>query len=275
MQMTKLQTPSRHRSPAWCAVLAASALVAAGNPTARADESLTSEQLAAQATDPTASLMSFQLYNWYTPSFRDTDGSSNQVVFRSAIPFQFAGRPNIFRLTAPYVTSSPTGADGFADLTVFDLMTFDRDWGRFGIGVSGTLPTGAEGLTLDKWTAGPAFGFVNSSVKRVNWGLFAQTFFSYAGDDDAADVGLINIQPVLSYQLGKGRSLSVGNSAFVYDTENSRWSSLMLGVNYGFVVGWKGQKWRPNFEVDYDFKDDRGNQEWVLRAGVALLVPKI
>ena len=47
----------------------------------------------------------------------------------------------------------------------------------------------------------------------------------------------------------------------------------MLGVNYRFIVGWKGQKWRPNFEVDYDFKDDRGNQEWVLRAGVALLVP--
>ncbi|MBK6350166.1 MAG: hypothetical protein IPF50_10295 [Proteobacteria bacterium] len=59
-------------------------------------------------------------------------------------------------------------------------------------------------MTLDKWTAGPALGFVNSSVKKVNWGLFAQTFFSYAGDDDAPDVGIINLQPVLSYQLGKG-----------------------------------------------------------------------
>ena len=77
----------------------------------------------------------------------------------------------------------------------------------------------------------------------------------------------------MSYQLGKGRSLSVGNSALVYDTERSRWSSLLVSVNYGFVVGWAGQKWRPNFEVGYDFKDDPGNQEWVLRAGVALLVP--
>jgi hypothetical protein len=48
----------------------------------------------------------------------------------------------------------------------------------------------------------------------------------------------------------------------------------MLGVNYGFIVGWKGRKWRPNFEVNYDFDDERGNQEWVVRAGVALLVPK-
>jgi len=255
------------------ALLAAAACLSAG-PVASAQDSVSSEALAAQATDPTAALMSFQLYDWYTPSFHDADGTANQIVFRSAIPFQLGNSQHIFRLTAPYVTSSPGGADGFGDVTVFDLVTFDRAWGRFGVGISGTLPTGANGLTLDKWTAGPAVGFVNSSVKKVNWGLFAQTFFSYAGDSHAPDVGLINLQPVLSYQLGRGRSLSVGNSAFVYDTEHSRWSSLMLGVNYGFVVGWAGHKWRPNFEVDYDFKDDRGNQEWVLRAGVALLVPK-
>jgi hypothetical protein len=254
-------------------LLAAAACLCVG-PDALAQQPVSSETLAAQATDPTAALMSFQLYDWYTPSFHDADGTANQLVFRSAIPFQLGNSQHIFRLTAPYVTSSRTGADGFGDLTVFDLVTFDRAWGRFGIGISGTLPTGESGLSLEKWTAGPAAGFVNSSLKKVNWGLFAQTFFSYAGDSHAPDVGLINIQPVLSYQLGRGRSLSVGNSAFVYDTEHSRWSSLMLGVNYGFVVGWAGHKWRPNFEVDYDFKDDRGNQEWVLRAGVALLVPK-
>ena len=241
----------------------------------RAQEAISSDELAAQATDPTAALMSFQLYDWYTPSIHDADGSANQVVFRSAIPFELGRTRHIFRLTAPYVTSAPGGADGFADLTVFDLVTFDRSWGRFGIGISGTLPTGENGLSLEKWTAGPAVGFVNSSVKKVNWGLFAQTFFSYAGDSHAPAVGLINVQPVLSYQLGRGRSLSIGNSAFVYDTEHSRWSSLMLGVNYGFVIGWAGHKWRPNFEVDYDFNDDRGNQEWILRAGVALLLPRI
>ena len=271
--MTEPRSLATLRLSSWGAALIAAVVIAGGGHAARAQERLSSEAPAAQATDPTASLMSFQLYNWYTASLHGTDGTANQVVFRSAIPFELGSTRHIFRLTAPYVTSSPSGADGFADFTVFDLMTFDRNWGRFGIGVSGTLPTGADGLTLDKWTAGPALGFVNSSVKKVNWGLFAQTFFSYAGDDDAPDVGIINLQPVLSYQLGKGRSFSVGNSALVYDTERSRWSSLLVSVNYGFVVGWAGQKWRPNFEVGYDFKDDPGNQEWVLRAGVALLVP--
>ena len=82
------------------------------------------------------------------------------------------------------------------------------------------------------------------------------------------------VQPIFSYQLGGGRSVSLGNSALVYDTERSRWTSVMLGANYGQVVTWGGHKWRPNVEVDYDFRNISGNQEWVLRAGIALLLPR-
>ncbi len=59
------------------------------------------EALAAQATDPTAALMSFQLNDWYTPSFHGIGSSANQVVFRTALPFELAGTRHIFRLTAP------------------------------------------------------------------------------------------------------------------------------------------------------------------------------
>ena len=83
----------------------------------------------------------------------------------------------------------------------------------------------------------------------------------------------INLQPIFSYQLGDGRSLSLGNSALVYDTEKSRWASLNLGVNYGQVVTFAGHKWRPNIEADYDFKDDYGNPKWTFRASIVLLLP--
>lgn len=231
------------------------------------------ENLAAQATDPTAALMSFQLYDWYTPTYRDVDGSTNQIVFRAAIPFSIFGTQHIFRVTQPYLTSSVLGPTGFADTTVFDLMTFNQPWGRWGVGISGTLPTGGNGLSSEKWTAGPAAGFVDSSAKAFNWGLFAQTFFSFAGKDSASSVGVINLQPIFSYQLGQGRSLSLGNSALIYDTTRSRWSSLMLGVNYGQVMDFAGQKWRPNVELDYDFRNLTGVPTWIVRAGVALLLP--
>ncbi len=231
------------------------------------------DELAAKATDPTASLMSFQLNDWYTANFHGVDDSANQVVFRAAIPFALGSTNHIFRVTQPYFTSSPSGATGFSDTTIFDLVVFNQPWGRWGIGLSGTLPTGQDGLTTDKWTLGPAVGFVNSSDQQINWGLFAQTFFSIAGEGGAPDVGLINLQPIFSYQLGGGRSLSLGNSAFVYDTERTRWASLNLGVNYGQVVTFAGHKWRPNVEADYDFRDVVGNPKWTIRAGIVLLLP--
>ncbi len=260
----------KHRATG-AALVAAWLALAPSSIAAQQSESV--DELAAQATDPTASLMSFQFYDWYTADSHGSNDSANQLVFRAAIPFTLGDTNQIFRVTQPYVTSTPSGATGFADTTIFDLVVFGADWGRWGVGISGTLPTGQDGLTTDKWTAGPALGFVNSSSKQYNWGLFAQTFFSFAGKDSAQSVGLINLQPIYSYQLGEGRSLSLGNSALVYDTHNSRWASLLVGVNYGQVVSFWGQKWRPNFEVDYDFKDDFGNQRWVVRAGIALLLP--
>ena len=234
-----------------------------------------SDDLSVQATDPTASLMSFQFYDWVTPSYHGTDDSSNQLVFRAAMPFEMFGLPNIFRITLPYVTSSPVGLSGLGDTQVFNLTVFGAPWGRWGAGISGSVPTGHDGLSSEKWSVGPALGFVNSSNKGINFGLFAQTFFSFAGDDSAPDVGVVNLQPIFSYQLGGGRSLSLGNSAFVYDTTKSRWASLMLGVNYGQVVSLWGQKWRPNVELDYDFQDRTGTPKVTLRAGFALLLPSL
>ena len=137
-----------------------------------------SEDLSAQATDPTASLMSFQFLDWYTPSYHGTDDSSNQLVFRAAIPFEMLGLPNILRVTLPYATSSPSGQSGLGDTQVFNLTVFGAPWGRWGVGLAGSLPTGRDGLSSEKWTVGPAAGFVNSSSKGYNFGLFAQTFFS-------------------------------------------------------------------------------------------------
>jgi len=231
------------------------------------------DELAAQATDPTAQLMSFQLNDAYVPDYHGVDDTSNQLILRAAIPFDVGSTKHIFRVTQPYQTSGPRGG-GLVDTTVFDLMVFDQSWGRWGAGVAGTLPTGASGLSTDKWTAGPAVGFVNSQIKGVNWGLFVQSFFSFAGKSSAPDVGILNFQPIVSYQLGGGRSLSLGNSAIIYDTEKSRWTSFFMSLNYGQVVSFAGHKWRPNVEVGYDFKDDPGNPRWMIRAGITLLLPK-
>ena len=256
-----------------CMIVVAALLVPRGWAEAPDNAQTSDDALSQKATDPTASLMSFQLLDWYTPSYQGVSGSSNQLLFRAAVPFTFAGTNNIFRITQGDFTSSPAGKSGLGDTQIFNLTVFGADWGRWGAGLSGSLPVGQDPFSADKWTVGPALGFVNSATKGINWGLFGQSFFSFAGTSSAANVGIVNIQPILAYQLGHGRSLSLGNSAFVYDTQASRWSSLAVGPNYGQVMTFAGYKWRPNAEVDYDFANVTGNQRWIFRIGMALLVP--
>ena len=233
------------------------------------------DDLSAQATDPTAALMSFQLADWYTASSHGSDATANQVVFRAAIPFAMFSQQNIFRITQPVITSSLVGGTGLGDTQLFNLTVFGAPWGRWGLGLAGSLPTGQDGRGTDQWTLGPAAGFVNSADQGYSVGLFAQSFFSVAGDDNRPAVGIINLQPLFSYQLGGGRSLSLGNSALVYDTRNSRWASLGLGLNYGQVVGFWGHQWRPNIELDHDFQDRPGSPKTIVRVGVSLLLPTL
>ena len=98
------------------------------------------------ASDPTASLMSFQMQGYHTPNLHNADGSASLLQFRAAIPFELGGYSNIARVTLPYVTHSASGETGLSDTTLFDLVTFTRPWGRFGFGAVALLPTGSEGL---------------------------------------------------------------------------------------------------------------------------------
>jgi hypothetical protein len=253
-------------------LVAASLLAVAGRTSAQQAPSA-ADDLSAQATDPTAALMSLQLADWYTASSHGNDATANQLVFRAAIPFALFGTQNIFRVTQPAITSSWRCGTGLGDTQVLNLTVFGAAWGRWGVGLAGSLPTGQDGRGTDQWTLGPAAGFVNATNKTGSFGLFVQSFFSVAGDSSKPAVGIVNLQPIASLQLGGGRSLSLGNSALVYDTRNSRWASLALGLNYGQVVGFWGNQWRPNVELDHDFQDRTGNPKTILRAGIALLLP--
>jgi hypothetical protein len=117
------------------------------------------DSLSQAANDPTAALMAFQLQDSYSPSVYGTGGASqNFLQFRAAIPFELGGLQNIFRVTLPYFTDTPSGATGLTDMVLFDLVTFDRSWGRFGVGAMALVPTGSDSLSAEKWGAAPRSG---------------------------------------------------------------------------------------------------------------------
>jgi hypothetical protein len=230
------------------------------------------QDLSQAASDPTAPLMNFQLQDYYSPSVNLTGGAAqNFVQLRTAIPFRLGGTQNIFRATLPVFTDTPSGATGISDTVLFDLVTFDEAWGRWGVGVVGLVPTGETGLSAEKWAAGPAIGFTMPKG-RLLVGVFNQNLFSFAGDDDARDVNVTILQPIVNWSLGGGWSVGASEMNVTWDWEESGWSSLPLGAKLNKLVRIGGHPVQVSVSYEHNFADDFAVPRDLYGVGVKLLL---
>ncbi len=241
------------------------------NPASDAEKG--SQSLGQAAEDPTASLMSAQLADWYTSRFHGLDDEdANTVVLRSAIPFQTGDLNHILRATIPFITDSPFLDSGLSDMTLFDLMVFDQSWGRWGVGPVALLPTGGSKRGAEQWALGPAIGFTAKKGKLL-WGAFNQNLFSYAGDNDRTPVNASVLQPIVSYGLGHGWSTGVSEMTFTYDYEAGRWASLPLGAKFAKLVKFGKLPVQFSLQYEHDFADQRGTPEDTIRFAMKFLFP--
>ncbi|MCK5517298.1 MAG: hypothetical protein KAI39_10520 [Desulfobulbaceae bacterium] len=226
------------------------------------------------ANDPTASLMSIQIQNIYSGEYHKlSDESVNTILLRSAIPFQTGNLKHIARATLPIVTDNPSGESGLGDLTIFDLLAFDKPWGRWGAGLVGMLPTAAdEKLGSEKWAVGPALGFVARNQKLM-WGLFNQNLFSFAGDDDRDDVNVSTLQPIINYSLPDKWSIGVSEMTVTYDWEKSTWTNLPLGLKVSKLVKISSLPVMFSGSYEYNFQDDYVSPEWTVNFTLKFLFP--
>ena len=224
------------------------------------------------ANDPTASLMSFQLQNLYSPNVYNFDGETNTVLFRAVVPSHWMGLDHITRLTMPYVTDSVSGKTGVSDTTIFDMAVFEQDWGRFGAGVVGLIPTGDRGLGAGQWAIGPALGF---AVQKENflWGLFNQNLFSVAERFDGQDVNLSTLQPLFNYGLGNGWSAGISEMTIVYDWDAGEFTSLPLGVKISKMTRPGGVPVQLSGTYEHNFYDEGSGPEDTVGFTVKVLLP--
>lgn len=231
------------------------------------------QSLQSQASDPTASLMSFQFQTFQSPNLYNSTGSRNTAQFRAAIPYTVGGINNIARLTLPYVTHNATGPGGIGDMTLFNLAAFDRHWGRFGVGVVALLPTGANGISAEKWGLGPALGF----VARPDWGnvgLFNQNILTVGGNNSKPDVNISTLQPILSVPFGTGWSIGTSDMTFVYDWDRSEFTSVPLGVKVSKLTKISGLPVQWQLSYERNFYDTGSGPRDTIGLTVKLLVPK-
>ena len=241
---------------------------------ATAAESSKTQSLDQAASDPTASLMNVQIQDNYSESFHKLfDASSNSILLRSAVPFQIGEQKHIARATLPIVTDSPSGETGISDLVLFDLLAFDKSWGRWGAGVVGLAPTAAhDALGAGKWAIGPAFGFVARSHKAL-LGIFNQNLFSFAGDDDREDLNISIVQPIVNYALPNKWSIGTSDMSITYDWDASNWTSLPLGIKLNKLVRFGKQPVQFSGSYEANFADDVVSPESTVNFSMKFLFP--
>lgn len=240
-------------------------LLACLSTNAYADEH--SDELSRQASDPTAALMAFNFITNYTASFHGDqptlDDQQWLESFRPVIPFTAFGKPNILRLAIPYHLSG-RGQKGVGDISLFDLVVFGEQWGRWGLGAVATLASDDD--AADRFVFGPAIGSVWQYSKKISFGIFNQNVFG-------GDTAVSQIQPIVANQLGRGWSLSAGDLQWAYDCRASKWRSLPIGAQLGkvFKIVAQAAHWAVN--PQYNFVDDIGAAGWSISLTLALLVP--
>lgn len=231
------------------------------------------QTLSIQASDPTASLMSFQLQNFYSAKLHNVSRDQNVTQFRAAIPFELGGISNIARLTLLGMTDSVSGSSGLGDATIFNLLAFDRASGRLGAGAVALLPTVADGVSAEKWGLGPAFGF----VARPTWGLaglFNQNILTIGGDSDYPDVNISTLQPVISVSLSDEWSLGTSDMTFTYDWDRTELTSVPVGVKLSKLTKLAGRPAQLQLSYERNFYDTGITPKETIGFTVKLRVPK-
>ncbi len=229
------------------------------------------------ANDPTASVMSVQLSDWYAFEYHDLPGASdNAVALRAAIPFQTGSLNHIFRLTAPIITDHPVFDAGLGDISVFDLVVFNESWGRWGVGAVALLPTGGDTRGGDQWALGPAFGFTARPAPGWLAGIFNQNLFRIAGEQalGQADVNISSFQPILSHSRGGGWSAGLSEMQIVYDWDAAEFTSLPLGISLSRLHRFGDQPVQLNVQYEHNFDDDGGGPSDTMRASMKFLFSK-
>ena len=220
--------------------------------------------LSRQATDPTASLMAFNLISDFHTSYHGVDATGFEFRFQPVIPFRAFGASNILRVVVPYQGSGP-GEEGLKSVSIFDLVVLPQKWGRLALGPVMTL-SGSAGNAESTFAIGPAVGAVLPMSKKFSVGGFTQNLFG-------TGVAITQLQPVVTYQLGHGWALSAGDLQFTYDWHRAEWVSIPLGFQFGVVRPIGRQPFRFSINPQWNVKDITGSEKVKIVFTVTLLAP--
>jgi len=166
---------------------------------------------------------------------------------------------------------------GMGDLTYQGFLTPGKAekviWGVGGVLV---VPWGEDGLTSDKWQAGPGFVALTKINKFVVGSVITQQW-DFAGKGDAEDVSLGIWQYFINYNMKDGWFLTSS------PTMSANWEAeksgdkltIPYGGGFGKIFKIDGHPFRASMQVfNYATTPDAVDTDWTLQAEFRLLFPR-
>ena len=239
-------------------------------------------ELAKQLSNPIASLVSvpFQA-NWDFSVGPDND-TRFLVNFQPVMPFSINKDWNLIaRVIVPILSQPSLVAGGEATFGLSDLL-FSAFFspaqpGKFiwGVGPALLLPTTSDPfLGTEKWAIGPTYVILKQSGPWTYGGL-ANRLWSFAGDDNRADVNQTYVQPFLAYGTKTGVTYNVSSeTAANWEAPSGEEWTVPIVFNVSKVLRLGRRPLSVGVGAGYYFDQPQGGPEWKFRSTLTLIFPK-
>jgi hypothetical protein len=278
----------------------ATALVATSGAVAQQGESLREA-----AQNPIGDLISVPFQNDTNFDIGRTDNTQNVLNIQPVYPFHLNPSWNLItRPILPVVYQAPflSGRELAAAEEIFGPGIGDTEFGLgdlttefffsprkpiqlgphsslvWGVGPVFQFPTAMDELLgTEKWSAGPDFVvFLSDQRLHITTGFLILNVWSFAGDEDRADVNAMTLQPFLNYNLPKGWYLTTApiiTADWEADDDN-RWT-VPVGGGIGRIFNIGHQPINASIDAYYNLvtPDDTG-ANWQLRVQWTFLFPE-
>jgi len=250
---------------------------AAGGGSAQQDQTA---ELAKKAQNPVADLMIMPLQYNIDFGIGPANATQQTLKFMPVIPFSLGQDWNLItRTIIPWIDAeSPVegGADlsGLGDIQQSFFFTPKKPVGGWILGAGPIIqyPSATDdALGSEKWGAGPS---VIALQQKNGWtyGMLANHVWSFAGNDDRANINATFLQPFLARTTKTYTTFSL-NTESLYDWKNSQWT---VPINFSIGQMIKIGNLPISLELGYRYYVEKpdGGPDWGLRFFVKFLFPK-
>jgi hypothetical protein len=248
---------------------------------AMVDEKAKAAALAKATLNPLASLISFPLQNNFDwGGGPDGDGFQYKLTVQPVIPVSLNTDWNVIsRTILPFVyqdnvvdTSSQSGMADVQQSFFFSPVKPTQGGWIWGAGPVIQLPTATDDLLGEgKWGAGPT-AVVLKQEGQWTFGALVSHTWSFAGDDERADVNRTFLQPFVSITT-KTFTTFGANLESAYDWEREQWT-VPVNVTVQQLMKVGKQPISLLLGGRYYAEGPSGAPEWGMRFQLSLLYPK-